>query len=849
MPQRAAHRIALIVLALFFAGVYGRYMIGYAPSGGDVVNQYLPYQQLVRDSIRAGAPPLWNAMTFCGRPLMADIQVGVLYPPNWLHWALPLPLSFALLLAAHAAWMLAGCYLLGRRWGLQPAAAALGAILFAGSPFFTLKMSQGVILFIYVGAWWPWLAIAISRLVERPNMSRVFVLALALAMSLLAGSPQITFYGWIATLALGLILPGESAGVKPWVQRSMLIAGAFVLAMALTAVQTFQTYYFVGNSFERATGADWKYITNGSLEPRHLWLLLNPGYLGIGASEQEFYWPYPPAFGEVCFYLPLWTLMILAPVGACVLFQRSTSGLHKRLALLSIVAMIMGLFLALGKSSLLFEAFYGHIPGFDRFRVPARLMIFFNAGVATLAALAYNQLLSSPGERLRRIFRVAIAAGLLVMIASLWISYADRMPIWRGIGYQSAGGFSRGPQIDRIISRHALLMAARISIFAMIAGATMFTLLKRPSRALAFIVPLAAAAELAWLAWPFQTTGLPFNSSRPVASYRESFYPQTALIKTLQSELKRGGRVLWLDDVHSWAFDQNQPEVYPNRMVMSGLADARGYDPVNARWIGRWMNLLADNDPDKNPGGFMFVTKIARPAWLNTMGVSTVISYLDQTNVPGLKPVAKFDFPIAPELTPDMIRLLPNVHYDSSNRLVTTLTVYRNERFRGMAFAAPFDTKRVARDSHGALIQSAILANDRNIAPDLTIVPDLGFLMNESGPDVKLNLATVIDERFTVRELPSKPNRYQFETDFPGQALLCVAQSRWQGWSASIGDQPSNIATVNGTFMGVVVPAGRQTVTFEFHPQGLVGGMWISIFAFVFIAYVSIRQAIVNRKH
>ncbi len=846
--MQRAHRLGLIVLALFFMGIYGRYLGGWAPSGGDTINQYLPYQQLVRDSIRQGAAPLWNSMTFCGRPLMADIQVGVLYPPNWLHWFLPLPLSFALLLAAHAAWMLAGCYLLGRRWGLHPAAAALGAVLFAGSPFFTLKMSQGVILFIYVGAWWPWLALATMRLAERPNVSRAIMLALALALSLLAGSPQVTFYGWIATLALGLALPG-AGGAKAWAGRSALLAGAFVLALALTAIQTFQTYYFVGNSFERAVGADWKYITNGSLEPRLLWLLLNPGYLGIGASEQEFYWPYPPAFGEVCYYLPLWAALILAPIGGSLIFRRDTRPLHRRLALLAVAAMAAGLLLAPGKSSLIFEFFFKHVPGFDRFRVPARLMIFFDAGVATLAALAFDRILTAPSETQKK-YRLAILGGLAAILALLWWSYAFRMPLWRAIGYQSAGGFAKGPQIDRIVSAHALAMAARISLFAAVAAAALLALLRRPAGgALAFLVPLAAAAELAWLAWPFQTPGDPFHSSQTVASYRQTFYPQTPLVKALQTELQRGGRVLWIDDVNSWAFDQNQPEVYPNRMVMNGLADARGYDPVNAQWLGRWMNLLSGNDPNTNPGGFMFVTRIARPAWLNAMGVAAVISYTDLSHVPGLVPVAKFDFPIAPELTPDMAQALPGIHFDASRRLVTTLTVWRNERFRGLAFAAPFDMRRVAGNSDGALKLATMLSADPNIAPENAIVPDLGFLLKDLEPNKTLNLAPAIDERFAVRRLEAGPNSYRFETNFPAPALLCFAMSRYEGWTAAIGEAPSNIATIDGTFMGVIVPAGRRVVAFDFHPQGLVEGMWVSIFALVLIVYVCVRQKIVNRKH
>ena len=184
---------------------YGRFFLGAAPSGEDMVLQYIPYQELVRQSIFQGELPFWNPMTFCGRPLMADIQVGVLYGPNWLHWFLPLPVSFTLLLIAHAAWGLWGCYRLGRAWELSTPAASLMGVLYVFSGFLTVKLQSGGVLFHYVAVWLPWQALALNALFRNPSPKRAAILALTLSMALLAGSPQMTFYSWIILAGLAVV--------------------------------------------------------------------------------------------------------------------------------------------------------------------------------------------------------------------------------------------------------------------------------------------------------------------------------------------------------------------------------------------------------------------------------------------------------------------------------------------------------------------------------------------------------------------------------------------------------------------------------------------------------------------
>lgn len=842
-------RIGLAILVLLFIFLYGRYLAGFAPSGGDLVNNYLPCQQLIRSAIRQGQAPLWNSFTFCGRPLMADIQVGVLYPPNWLHWILPLPVSFALVLALHGIWMLAGCWRLGRHWRLDPAGIALGTVLFCACPFFTLKSSQGIVLFIYVGAWWPWLALAVSRLVQRPGFGRMSALALALSLSLLAGATQITFYGWLMALALGIVLPPKPGAAPParrWLKQCAWLVAAFVLALGLTAIQTAQTYSFISTSFERGAGANWDYITDGSLAPRLLWLLVNPGFLGVGSSEGALYWGSQTDFAESCFYAPLWVLAILAPLAlpAWLAMRRGTPGvsspafvtsnneeggadegrtalMHRRLLLLSAVGMVLGLCLALGGYSPLFKVFYHFVPGFNRFRVPARLMFFFSAGEALLAALVFHELLGRAGSMANKfVGRGLVAVGGAAALAAVWGSWAMRVPLWEALGNPAFQG-SMIANLDAYeqMSRHALHLGLGVTVGTVCAGAAAWALLgdrkwiRSPKlrQWLPWALPLLALVELASLAFPFQkNTG--------VGDFNKTFYPRTELVQTLQRE-HRGGRVLWLDNVIAWQVDQNQPEIYPNRLVMQGLPEVRGYDPVNARWIGAWMNLLAGRDPNENPRGFMFIPKIARPAWLELMAVETVVSYSDLSQIPGLRVAGQFQFPEG------------------------TLTVWRNERYRGLAFPAPMP--KLARSAVEALVSSARLAENPAARPEDVIVAD-GPLIAEAA--ARQPLAKAIDERFKVTPLPSGPNGFRYQVYYPEAALLVLSQSAYGGWSASIDKKLAPLSYLSGAFQAVVVPPGPHEVSFEFQPDLFVLGRTISLVALVALVYGLIRSRVMRRR-
>ena len=71
---------------------------------GDAYVYFSPYW-MIRDSfLLKGQLPLWTPDLYMGSPLLADPQLGTLYPPNWLTLGLNAPNALRLSVLLHVAW-------------------------------------------------------------------------------------------------------------------------------------------------------------------------------------------------------------------------------------------------------------------------------------------------------------------------------------------------------------------------------------------------------------------------------------------------------------------------------------------------------------------------------------------------------------------------------------------------------------------------------------------------------------------------------------------------------------------------------------------------------------------------
>jgi hypothetical protein len=85
--------LALLVLAMFADALVapGSRVLGDARS--DLPNQFLPWRAFGFGELAKGNLALWNPYVFGGAPFFGGMQSALLYPPNLLFLALPLPLA------------------------------------------------------------------------------------------------------------------------------------------------------------------------------------------------------------------------------------------------------------------------------------------------------------------------------------------------------------------------------------------------------------------------------------------------------------------------------------------------------------------------------------------------------------------------------------------------------------------------------------------------------------------------------------------------------------------------------------------------------------------------------------
>jgi len=185
MPPRLPYLILTLEVALFFRLIlWGSHVIPW-----DLRGFFLPHTYAIADALRAGEWPLWDPSTYCGRPLLANIQMGALYPPvlltaawgalntDWLPYLLQLNVILHILAGGIFA------YWLGLALGLNRTAALYLGTVFCCGGFFAAHASHMTAL--QTAIWFPFTLWAV---LER----RAHALTFGLAMSVLAGLAPLT---------------------------------------------------------------------------------------------------------------------------------------------------------------------------------------------------------------------------------------------------------------------------------------------------------------------------------------------------------------------------------------------------------------------------------------------------------------------------------------------------------------------------------------------------------------------------------------------------------------------------------------------------------------------------------
>src|SRR5438270_13047985 len=166
--------------------------------------------------------PLWNPYFGGGQPLAADPLAALFYPPTHLVHFLSLRDYYLVLIMGHLVFAGLGMLLLASRAvGLPRLPALVAAVSYMATPRLISHLGAGHVTLVQSVAWYPWLALACWATVREPRRWGA-LLAICLALTLLAGHPQMAYYGLLMTAGMAVWflikrwrLEGRQALLKP----------------------------------------------------------------------------------------------------------------------------------------------------------------------------------------------------------------------------------------------------------------------------------------------------------------------------------------------------------------------------------------------------------------------------------------------------------------------------------------------------------------------------------------------------------------------------------------------------------------------------------------------------------
>jgi hypothetical protein len=399
-----------------------RIILGEAWLWEDMLYFSYPVRVFAATSMAMGHLPLWNPYTFSGMPFLADIQTTVLYLPCV---ALALfvrdgGLNFywlEIMVIAH--YVLAGwaMYLLASSLDLKRAPALFAGATYMLSGFMiTHAIHQQIITMV---AWFPLITMLFRISLTQAGWRPAFLCALLLGHSTFAGYPQLSLFFHSFLFAYFLFLFWEAHRGRVLLSRPAFVfaakAGMIVgLGLAVAAIQLLPTAELAALS-QRAQ-ITYEKSTEGSLAWPQLLTLFIPKLFGAAGAAGSNYWG-PGTywyFWETCIYPGILPLILMVISVLCVR-KNPHAAFFWGVALLTLL-------FALGNSFFLHKLVLDYVPGFSKFRNPARAGVFFSFAGSLLSAFALQAMMngeknSPESRRVRSVLLSVAGAGIALWAA------------------------------------------------------------------------------------------------------------------------------------------------------------------------------------------------------------------------------------------------------------------------------------------------------------------------------------------------------------------------------------------------------------------------------------------------
>lgn len=821
---------------------------------GDGAALHFPLRALVWDSYRAGELPAWNPTIFLGTPLLASYRPGAFFPAMPLLALLRPFLAFQLLVLGSlaAAGMLVFFYV--RRLGAEPVGAYVAGLCFGLGPYLVGHLGDTATL--VAAPMLPLVLLAAEAHMTRPGRARVAALALAIAMLLLAGSPEASRAGLALAgvrLLVGHLGPGR--GRPRWtssvvaVVAGVLLAAPQLLPTLLAAREAGRPVTGLASAAQPLPGAAGLILRYASHTPAPALALaalpLAPTQmpvrvLGVAlALVAGLQWGRGPlsAPGALPLVFDL-TLAILAGLSLSAQWKARREAAGRRLRGWFLFASLLSA-AALSVSA----AALGPLPQ----------SLAGAVGVLAVALILYFPLAGSPDPVIARVWLLPLTVAFLLQPQGrrAWEGAPRREELtpgtptrqaidgamtprasepllalvraWPGpeaadLGYASLGAFSgrrSANGYDPMVPLRTRAALGAMSAGGVLPGAFFRT---DPAR-LALLgirwVELPASA----LAAPPDSAGFGDPVQVTLDAGRDRFFPLPIV---------RGSQVRvasWLSEAvavpHAHAVARVSVRLASGRelplIVRAGVETAEwAYDrPDVAPVIAHRRAPILESFPA--PGGFQ---------GHHYLGVLPLPGrYLvDGIRVERLPGAGRFNLSRLAVVDPESGRTTPvslAAGYVSDAALFREVAATPGVRlFESTATVGParvVERLRTLADDQ-AVVAALAMPAAAGVDPRrdaLAAAPDARGVAVPAGRASRAELARVEGARLEVRA--------------EGPGLLVVSQSWDPGWSASVDDRASPVLRVNHSQLAVPLDAGTHRVRFRYRARGLVAGAWLAM--------------------
>lgn len=403
-PRRFAVALALLVAAMFPDVLLG--------TGSFIFRDFglfsFPLAHYQQECFWNGELPFWNPLNNCGIPFLAQWSGLALYPPALFYLALPLTWSLGVFCLLHLYWGGLGMFFLARRLTGNNLAAAIAGVAFAFNGL-TLNclmwhMSSACV------SWFPWVFLTVERAWTQGGSRNLILAALAGAMQMLTGPPELILATWIPIAAVWAsdVFSGTVAR-KAAAFRFLAIIG---LVSALAAPQILPFFELLGQS-QRGAGYD----TGG-------WAMPGTGWANFIVPLFQCYESPVGVFlqhdqGVTSSYFPGIAIVALAAL-AC---WRVRTWRIWTLAIGGLICLI----LALGDATPIYGAAKTAFPPLGFMRYPIKFVFPVNLVLPLVAALGAAEILKpgAPQESWWTIVGFTAAAAIAISLSTRFLPNGD----------------------------------------------------------------------------------------------------------------------------------------------------------------------------------------------------------------------------------------------------------------------------------------------------------------------------------------------------------------------------------------------------------------------------------------